>query len=387
MAASRYQTAPAQWETLGGLRFLLAMVVVSVHVEWMAGRNPVVVALGQMGALPAVLCFLVVSGYSIAHSIVQRREGFYDRRFRRIYPLYALAVLADLVPNAIRGGFNSNTSHMVLANLLFLQTFRTRTVPCNGVLWTLAVEVACYAAAPLLVRLRTAWLLTLTAASAVAYAIYPRLGLDYYTGLRHGLPLLFLGWAWLAGFVYYRLRDRWSAGVVLIAGSLGLTYLNSTYLQHFSRVTMVGGTAVIVFCPYVRLPRACRRVLAFAGDLSYPLYLFHTPLLLTYAWRFHGQNQWFVIGASLLLATIMWALDAAARRPVAWATRRVMALAASGATIARRASDGLAGAARLTPAGRLAGWVHRVWHALVDYACVPSAAADGRVSAPAADGG
>ncbi len=284
-------------------------------------------AVGSLGAYSAVLCFLVVSGYSIAHSVGRRPDGFYRRRVRRIYPLYVLAVVAGLFPPLLPGGVGPDSPARVAANLLFLQTYRAYPVSGNPIVWTLAVEVALYAAAPALARLSTAALVGLTAASAAAFGlVYPRLGLPYYVVQQNGTPLLFLAWAWLGGFAFYRARDHWAGPVALLVGPVVLTTLNPTYADPRSMITLAGGMAVIVAAPRLRPAAAApRRALAFLGDLSYPLYLFHAPLLITYVRRFHGHSPAVAVGGSVVVAAAMLGVDVLIGRPLARANAAVAA--------------------------------------------------------------
>ncbi len=76
--------APDSWKILGGLRFALAMIVLFGHLaRFVPDRgliNKGLLLLGGLGAAAAVFCFLVISGYSIAHSITVKPQGYFRRR-------------------------------------------------------------------------------------------------------------------------------------------------------------------------------------------------------------------------------------------------------------------------------------------------------------------
>ncbi len=282
----RPSTPDPRWAVLAGLRFALAMVVVSGHLTWFtpAGRP---LLLSDLGGTAAVLGFLVISGYSIAHSLARRRAGFYRRRVVRIYPLYAAAVLYSLVPfwtgaDALRAAapgviFARPRAWVVAGNLLLLQAVACPPVPSNNLVWTLGVEAACYAAAPALTAWPAAAVVAVAGVSAAAFAAYPWTGLPHYATLSYGLPLLLFAWAWLAGVLLHRCRTAaWAGAVVAGLGGVLLS-VNHAYGQPYSVATFVGAVAVVTVAGRVPVGPTLGRGLNVLGDLSYPLYLFHLP--------------------------------------------------------------------------------------------------------------
>ena len=189
-----------QWKILGGLRFLLAFIVVCGHLFRFAPKDNAInrffISGAEFDAVAAVICFLIISGFSIAHSIISKPEGFYFRRVVRIYPLYISAMVLTLVPfwfagpviQAYDGQFNQPGLANFIANLFFLQTFFADQLSGNGPLWTLAVEVFFYLLAPVFVRMRSWMLLLLVLISAVGFASCHALHLDFYSKYRWGLP-------------------------------------------------------------------------------------------------------------------------------------------------------------------------------------------------------
>src|ERR1700721_1783490 len=80
------------WDVLSLLRFLLAFVVAVGHLDPFAALGPLR-AVENLGSFEAILGFLLISGYSIGHSIQKKPVGFTRRRMLRIYPVYLAAVV------------------------------------------------------------------------------------------------------------------------------------------------------------------------------------------------------------------------------------------------------------------------------------------------------
>jgi peptidoglycan/LPS O-acetylase OafA/YrhL len=310
--------APDSWKILGGLRFTLAMIVLFGHlgrfVPDEGAINKGLLLFDGLGAVAAVFCFLVISGFSIAHSITVAPRGYFRRRMIRIYPLYVLSVLLALLPflfiaSPIRtaaGTFELSQPGTILGNLFLLQAFVVHPLDSNAPLWTLAVEVCCYLLAPLFVRARRILLLAIIAASAMAYAAFPKLDLGFYSSLLFGLPLLFMIWAWLAGFVlYFHRADRRYWIAILCLGTL-LFSTNRAFMTRFSIFTYVGTVALILFSDGIKLPRNVLKLLNYAGELSYPVYIFHVPVLLLCYAVLGVRSSLMLVGAVLLCSAFFY---------------------------------------------------------------------------------
>ena len=278
----------SRWQVLGALRFLLAMVVVAGHLTWFVPMNAPPMFLGLLGGTSAVIGFLFVSGYSIGHSLSRRPVGFYRRRLLRIYPLYVVAVLFALVPflsGADAFQLTGNTIQrphgwVVIGNLLMLQNLVCRPIDSNMLVWTLGVEVICYLLAPVFRKTKTVFLVVLVIISAAAFSIYPRMGMDHYSTLLFGLPLLMFAWAWLAGFLLHRSGNSMPVGIAVAVLGTIVMILNTTYHTTYSVHTVAAAALVVTFAPWIRLHRSIGTVFNYLGDLSYPIYLFHLPSFL-----------------------------------------------------------------------------------------------------------
>jgi peptidoglycan/LPS O-acetylase OafA/YrhL len=102
-----------RWAVLAGLRFFLALTVVGNHLRFVVNeQRPWWSPIARYNAFGSVLAFLLISGYSIAHSYNRQPAGFYGRRFWRIYPVYlfclglcAISFLPEWKGFAIPGGY------------------------------------------------------------------------------------------------------------------------------------------------------------------------------------------------------------------------------------------------------------------------------------------
>ncbi|MEO8455616.1 MAG: acyltransferase [Sphingomicrobium sp.] len=308
------------WKILGGLRFALAMIVCLGHLARFvpdAGLiNRGLLMFGGLGATSAVFCFLVISGYSIAHSITVSPEGYFKRRMLRIYPLYLLGIGLALLPfafvpspiQAFGRAYELPDLGTLAGNLLLLQGIIAHPLSSNAPLWTLGVEVTCYVLAPLFVRAPRRVLLGIIVVSSLAYAAFPKFHLQFYSQLRFGLPLLFMIWAWLTGFVlYFNRKDaRYQLGVPCL-GTLLLS-TNRAFMTRYSIFTYVASSALILFADAIRPPRPILKVLNYCGELSYPVYIFHAPVLLLCFAVLGIHNGLAMVAAVLLVAAFFYHL-------------------------------------------------------------------------------
>lgn len=275
------------WPLLGGLRFVLASIVVFEHFRWLLPL-PALRVVPALGSFAAVLAFFAISGYSIAASYERAPQGFYRRRFRRIYPTYLVALAVALMPHLLRndaaffvGGqvFERPTLPQALCHILMLQGFAVPIIDAAGPAWSLSIECACYLLAPLFWRFR--WL-ALAALPSFAFFVVARgpLHLPYYAHMPYGVAFAALLWAWLAGFVFYRYRaEAWAAWALVSLGSVALA-LNRSDAPRLAPFTLVASYGALIAAPALPLPPRLARVLTVLGDVSYPLYLLHIPVLL-----------------------------------------------------------------------------------------------------------
>ena len=282
---SKPSTDKSQWAILAGLRFALAMVVVLAHLRWVVPSTGAHSWLGAAGPTAAVYGFLLISGYSIASSLSSQPSGYLRRRVIRIAPVYyaccALAWLPWLLCGPIvtmQNGLTLQqpTLFVTAANLAMLQSFVSDTQNSLAPAWTLSIECFFYLIAPWLMKQKTAPLVIACALSATGSYFWfkaPHMRLDY----------LWLAWAWIGGFIIYRHRERPIAWVV--AGIAGIIMTSGTIADYnpgvFARYT-IGLTVLLMWvAPRLNVSERLGKWLDLAGDISYPLYLAHFPVLIT----------------------------------------------------------------------------------------------------------
>lgn len=298
MAAKRY-------DTLDALRGVAALAVVVFHLN-LVRLEPSLLP----GAYLAVDFFFILSGFVLAAAYEQALEAqlslraFFLKRLVRLYPMaflgaaLGLAVLlvkwwttpvkVDPLPQILISGF---------FNGLMLPTFfggtasRLETFPGNGPLWTLFFEMmANLVWAWVGVRLRTTALAVIT---AIAGACLIVLVITFHTGNLGFDSKSFLGglarvsFGFPLGVIIYRRRDLLSAGHIpyprfLLGAALCILFAWPWGAQGYG-VPWRDLISITVLLPLIVILGTGRsgssRLGSFLGELSYPVYVVHFPLL------------------------------------------------------------------------------------------------------------
>lgn len=131
------------YRTLDGMRFVAAMVVVTVHVQLFSSFQ-----------LPkrflAVDLFFILSGFVIANAYESRILSgmkpleFMTRRLVRLYPLYIFGIILGLMATIIEvGGFSPPMVYHLIASFLFIPNPDGwgDLFPLDGPMWSLFFEV------------------------------------------------------------------------------------------------------------------------------------------------------------------------------------------------------------------------------------------------------
>jgi peptidoglycan/LPS O-acetylase OafA/YrhL len=277
---------PVSWELLALLRAVLAWIVLCVHLSLFAPQPGWQHAINEFGGKAAVVGFLLVSGFSIAASLERDADGFYMRRFMRVYPLYLVAIVFAMAVQIASGGHVVTPAISVdglgwktnLANLFFLQTFVVRPIQFDWPVWSLALEVFYYALAPLFGRLDRRILIVIILISFTCYLLptHTDWGIVYFVLTKFN-ALEYI-WCWLLGFLLWRDSGR----VALYLSLIGIpAMLWGHYTpEPLSVVTYAVALAMIALSDRVVMTGRLRAFADYLGDLSYPLYVFHVPALL-----------------------------------------------------------------------------------------------------------
>lgn len=279
------------WAILSLTRFYLAFIIFNAHFGLTVSPSahlmvdhPYYLFGRQLGSLAAILGFLAISGYSIAHSY-GRPENFYGRRVGRVWPSLIFATLGFAAALYVWGpitntlgpvhhapSFISFVGTLLGVNAFFWPSFM-------GPTWSLSVEMFFYAATPLLARARLPVLAGLMAVSAATYWLSFRLDIDNLSGARYGLAALALFWAWGVGFLFQRRPSLVTAFLLTASGAFLLTKLNYEGGYYATDTWLIAAGAIVAgHAVRIDLGRF-RAVMNYLGDLSYPLYLVHYPVI------------------------------------------------------------------------------------------------------------
>ena len=302
------------------------------------------------GGFVGVDIFFVISGFLITGIILKELNageftfgGFYSRRIRRIFPSLALVLTvtllagwATLLPNE----FQELAKHTLggagfLANLMFWREAGYFDAAAQSKpllhLWSLGIEEQFYIAWPLLLAAvfgRTRKLLPIVGALVLAsfllnvatVAHYPQAA--YYDPATRIWELLIgAGLArYLAGGarkVEGAAREAASiAGSVLIVASLLLTTEQRPFPGWWALLPTVGAALLILAGggAWVNRKVLATRGFVLVGLISYPLYLWHWPLLTYFRliddsdWNLpYSTSRWIRLGLLALSVILSWA--------------------------------------------------------------------------------
>ncbi|MEM7660861.1 MAG: acyltransferase [Pseudomonadota bacterium] len=270
--------------------------------------------------------FFVISGALVYGSWERSRsiEDYVGKRFRRLYPAYAVIILVPASVSLLLGGAIEGVASYASANLLFAN-FLVPTLPglfenqrfdaVNGALWTLKIEVMFYIAlivlGPLIVWLKRRRAPMLWAFFLVVYAGGEawRWGFEamaveearpVWAQLARQLPgqmAFFMSgiglWIW-RDWILARLSSVWRLGLLLLAISI--------IVPGGDVVRALGLAALIAGAAWGRGPKLRA---AKYGDISYGLYICHFPIVQALvAGGVFAVSPWLGTVASIVLVLI-----------------------------------------------------------------------------------
>lgn len=265
------------------------------------------------GGFVGVDIFFVISGFLISSIIFREIESsnfsfanFYSRRIKRIFPAlitvlttsYAFGWFFLFSDDFRRLGAHIFRAAMFLSNLLLMREAgyfdnAAETKPLLH-LWSLAIEEQFYVVWPLIVWIfwRVKWLrLPLLAMITIGSFVWNvhlsqvNLNRDFY----HPLPRFWelSAGAWLA---FYTLRNpagiRHShaasgLGFVLLIGAITLIDSHKGFPGAWALLPVAGAVLVLLAGPTAWMNKSLfsNRSMIWIGAISYPLYLWHWPIL------------------------------------------------------------------------------------------------------------
>lgn len=334
---------------IDGLRGVAVTAVVLFHAF------PLVAPGGFVG----VDVFFVISGFLITQIIVAGLRdgtfsfsGFYARRIRRIFPALTLVLAVAFVGGWMllaADGMQQLGRH-IGAGVLFVSNLAlwresgyfdsaADTKPLLH-LWSLGIEEQFYLAWPLLLvaawrrRASLIWLTVVLAGASFLLNIYlTRVDLlgPFYSPLTRVWELLIGAWLALALERSMpappRSANLWSAGgLALIVTAVVALDRTSHFPRWLALLPTVGAALMVSAGPAAWLSRHLLswRPLVFMGLISYPLYLWHWPLL-SFARIAMGDTPPVAVRTALVLASVglAWLTFVWLERPVrsGWARR------------------------------------------------------------------
>ncbi len=308
----------------GAFRFFLASLVVVQHLSQLS--------LGH----PAVLLFFMLSGYWVSRMYAERYRlahrglaRFYLSRFLRLWPLFALVAV---VAGPLIKGYDV-AEMLRLLPLIGIATVGRDPV---GVSWSLDIELQFYLIVPLVVAGLAGRLpLWLFVIAGIAMTIVGLWLLDQY---RISTAMVYLP-AFLAGALIWKFDWRPSRRTALFSAAFCALTLALAILipvtrdifiarGHFTgpeKLALTGWTMTLL--PYLawNVHQPSGRGDRILGDLSYPVYLVHFPVIAAMKPLWGGDPD--IAGKAVILLTAYatsLAIYALADRPLErWRKRTV----------------------------------------------------------------
>ncbi len=339
-----------RYANVDGLRLLCALAVVLFHFGYRGSLEGLYAPLLPWSALAEPLkyghigvhIFFCISGFVIAYSAAGRSAfSFATARFARIYPTFILCLTILFAARVMWGGPELPTSvaqyiaGFAVLPKLFGQEF------LSGVYWSIVVELLFYTWVFFLMltglfqrfslHIIAVWL-ALSAANELLLGS---------TALRMILITEFAPYfAFGMLLQHVQVARRLSWPVVALIGTavaLGVAVLlretadiRSTYHIAISDFTSIAllltGIAALVWAVEVKSPVLPAAVLAWAGGISYPLYLLHEGLGQVIFVRLRQQVDGVILfgvtvfGVILLASGVWWWFD---RHMVPWTRRKL----------------------------------------------------------------
>ena len=302
VSVSLFQPSQKYRPDVDGLRAIAVLLVLNFHA--FPETTP--------GGFVGVDVFFVISGFLITGIITRELEAgrfslvaFYNRRIRRIFPALIVVLAATLalgwfwmLPEAFaRLGSDGFASAAFLANIaLLLQSgyfdIESAKKPLLH-LWSLGIEEQFYLVWPLLLMLAARLRIRIIAVAAVLGVASFLLNValigsnpvaTFYLPFTRAFELLAAavlacGWSKID---QSGPASNWRAwiGIALIAASVAVLDNHSAFPGWWA-VLPVAGSVLLLSAPGAWLNRVvlASRPLVWIGLISYPLYLWHWPLL------------------------------------------------------------------------------------------------------------
>lgn len=284
MDAEPGRNANVSWSILAATRFTLAMIVLNYHMVKLFGVTGWSEGLVQLGGKAAVIGFFAISGFSIHSSLKKDTRNFLRRRFIRVYPAYIVAIIASyllrFMPIEPPKSFLSIDSNAVyLCNVLMLQMFTCKAIDYDLAVWSLSLEISFYV---FIFIFRYMSLKTIIGISLISMALFvlPQhlSDLRIYALVVKFKPTKYI-WPFLFGYLAFERRTpMWFVGFGAASALCAVLSPEIPHDENMSIFTIV--LSVLAIWASVRWAQINNRAILYLGDVSYPLYLFHIPIMI-----------------------------------------------------------------------------------------------------------
>lgn len=340
ISSAAFADSKKHYEILDGLRGVAALLVVFYHIfeglSFAAGGT--VITTINHGYL-AVDFFFILSGFVIGYAYDDRwgrtmtLGGFFKRRLIRLHPMIVMGVVLGAVTYLLQGSVQWDGTRMPLSMVMLamlLALFMIPAVPgasndvrgngemfpLNGPSWSLFFEYIGNILYGLFIhRLSTRVLRLLVVLLGIGLAWFALFDVVGYGMIGVGWTLD--GWNFFGGLL--RMLFPFTLGMLLSRNFRpmrvrGAFWICSLVLLVLFCVPYIEGKAGVslnglyeVFCIFLVFPFLVRlgasgsltdgvstRVCKFMGDISFPLYAVHYPIMyLFYAWLIDNQHYTF----------------------------------------------------------------------------------------------
>ena len=251
--------------------------------------------------------FFVLSGFLLGGGLIDRRGSenyfgtFYARRVARIIPLYALLIFTFAAGTWAVGMSQNLWMYATFTQNIYWGLTGAAAPTWVSVTWSLAVEEQFYLALPLIVFLTPSRYLWRVLASLILAAPLIRTFLLLIVGVRSGaayqlmpcrMDSLFLGVlvAWSIrqpDLIQMVRRNRPTLFTIIAVGALGIVPLviegwdNTTPIINLIGYSWIGVFFALIVLAVVAWPSGIKAgPVAWIGERSYSIYLFHMPVAL-----------------------------------------------------------------------------------------------------------
>lgn len=332
ISTAAYSNTKPHYLILDGLRGVAALMVIWYHIFEGYATSPFDQKFNH-GYL-AVDFFFILSGFVIGYAYDDRWKkittfDFFKRRLIRLQPMIILGAIFGAISFCIQGsvqwdGTKISTSMVMLATLLSMFLIPVapgagaevrgngEMFPLNGPSWSLFFEYIGYIMYALFIRrLSNKALTLLVVLSGIALASFSFLNLSGFGNMGVGWSIS--GYGYIGGFL--KVLFSFSMGLLLSRKFKPLKIKGAFWICAISIIILIslpyagGKDAMWMNCLYDSLcilfifptlvyigasgeikSNRDTKMYTFLGDLSYPLYIIHYPLMyLFYSWLWSNK--------------------------------------------------------------------------------------------------